>query len=205
MEQQTENIRQTQEVPKNFLSSIFNPAHFGVAYPLEPHEVDILDEKKKQFEIDTYENVVWGLESDLIALGADITYSAKIIIGEVAMNMVFLQRVKSGFICQDLMRNKQTIKPTDIFYRQDHMSSTKRSKSIVYDWIPINSEEIHPVIEKLLPQLQKQINDGLKTLGLLPSQTIERQKLIIVKRLREKYTNLTGSEITIEAKAEKRL
>ena len=184
MEEQKENIGQMHEIQKNYLGSIFNPAQFKVIYPLDPKENDFLDENKRELENDTYKEIVAGLESDLRNLGIDITYSAGIIIGEIAMNMIFLQRIKSSFICRAFERNKRSLKPTDIYYWQDYQSSPKKSKSITYGSIPLNEEEVHPTIGKLLPQFQKQINDGLKSLGLLPVQQIERQKLIIVKKLR---------------------
>lgn len=197
MEEQIRNIEHIHEVEKNFLGSIFNPAQFNVRYYAEPVTEDFIKEKDKQFEQDTYENIVNGLESDLTNLGMELTYSARIIIGEVAMNMIFLQRIKGYFICRDLMRNKIHLKQNFVAYSQAYPSSPRKTKEISYDWIPVNEEEIHPVIEKLFPHLQKQINDGLKSLGLLPAQQIERQKLTIVKKLRQQYENMS-TELSVK-------
>jgi hypothetical protein len=206
MEEQKQNIEYTLEVQKNFLDSIFNPAQFKILYPSEPKEEDFLNKEKQGYEQNTYNEIVDGLESDLQNLGMEITYSARIIIREIAMNILFLQRIKGHILCSNLIKDKRVLKQTFISYRQEYLSSNARkTKSIDYDWYPAHDEEIDPVIGKLLPRLQKQIHDGLKDLALLPCQQIERQKLTIVKKLKERFTALNGSEITIEAKAEKEI
>lgn len=204
MEEQKQNIEDTSYRQKNYLDSIFNPAQFKILYPSEPKEEDFLDKEKQGYERDTYNEIVDGLESDLQNLGMEITYSARIIIREIAMNILLIQRIKGHILCSNLIKDKRVLKQTFSAYKQEY-SSTRKTKSIDYDWYPTQDEEIDPVIGKLLPQLQKQIHDGLKDLALLPCQQIERQKLTIVKKLKERFTALNGSEITIEAKAKKEI
>ena len=207
MEEKTEITERKLEVQKNYLDSIFNPAQFKISYPSEPTETDFLNEEKKVYEQDTYNEIVNGLESDLTNLGMEITYSARIIIREVAMNLLFLQRVKAHMLCKDLLVEKRLLKKNHISSEKNYDYSSKKTTSTwnFYDYFPSNNHSIHPLFEKLVPQLQKQIHDGLKDLALLPCQQIERQKLTIVKKLKERFTALNGSEITIEAKAEKEI
>jgi len=65
----------------------------------------------------------------------------------------------------------------------------------------LHYEEIHPLFDKLIPRLQKQINGGLKKLGLLPCQQIEKQKLTIIKKLRQRYEQI-DKEYSIKAEKE---
>ena len=184
------------------LDKAFNPSDFKVIYFENVTENEAKDKEKKKRENCLYQEIVGGLERDMEELGIKITYSSKIIINEIAMNILFLNRTKAQLICRGPLREKKTLKKT-------HTSSEKgfnadkrtNSKHYFYDYFPANEETIHPLFDKLLPKLQKQINDGLKALGLLPSQTIERQKLVIIKKLRQKCESL-GGEISIEAKKE---
>ncbi len=176
------------------LDTVFNPAQFGVVYPENWEETSALEEDSRKQEDNLYCEVIKGLESDLEKLGMELTYSSKVIIREVAMSLVLLQRVKTQFICRGLLRNKQELK-------KSYVSEKQSSKSISYESLFTNEEEIHPLFDRLIPKLQKQINEGLKQLALLPIQQIERQKLVIVKKLRQKYENLCG-EVSIEARRE---
>ncbi len=176
-----------------YLGAIFNLSQFQLlSYPECPSGNDILDENKKEAENKTYQNIVSGLESDLEGLGMDITYTARIIIGEIAMNLLFMQRVKAHMICKDLLVEKRILKKNHISSEKSYDYSSKKTNSTYnfYDYYPSNNDSVHPLFEKLVPQLQKQINNGLKTLGLLPSQTIERQKLVIVKKLKQQCENI---------------
>lgn len=177
------------------LDAVFNPAQFGVTYPESWEEESALDEDKRKQENDLYCEVINGLESDLEKLGMELTYSAKIVVREIAMNLVLLERIKTQFICRGLLRHKQELK-------KSYVSENKSSKSLSYENFFTNEEEIHPLFDRLVPKLQKQINDGLKSLALLPVQQIERQKLVIVKKLRQRYETLYG-EVSVEAREEK--
>lgn len=191
--------QKTKEIDK-----VFSPSSFGVVYYEEPKDADFHDEKKKQAEEDVYKEVVLGLEGDLKNIGMDLTYSSKIIIREVAMNIVLLNRVKFEIICKGLLRDKKILKQDFVSYKQTPYSQ-KYSKSISYDVLHVHGdEEIHPLFDKYLPKLQKQINEGLKALALLPVQQIERQKLTIIKKLKQRYKDVYG-EISVEAKTEKNI
>jgi len=187
----------------NNLDRAFNPSSFEVVYYEDVTEEEAKDEKKKKCENDLYNEVIVGLETDMKNLGMDLTYSSKILIGEVAMNILLLNRIKSQIICRGPLREKKILKKvhTSLEKSSDYSLKKSTSKWDFYDYFPANEETIHPLFDKLLPKLQKQINDGLKALGLLPSQTIERQKLVIIKKLRQKCESL-GGEISIEAKKE---
>jgi len=144
------------------------------------------------------------LENDLIKLGMELTCSSKIIIGGIARDIVMLNRIKYQFICKGLLRHKTVLKPDFVqFKKEEFYPPKKMSKSLYYDnFIVFDSEEIHPIFDKLVPKLHKQINEGLKSLGLLPVQQIERQKLTIVQKLRQRYEQI-DKEYIVKAEKEK--
>jgi len=203
MSQKTQEIIEKEKITqaKN-LDNVFNPSDFGVIYSDEVKEEDLLDEKKKKHENDIYNEVIQGLQADMEGLGMSITYSSKILIGEVAMNILLMNRIKHQIICKDLLRDKKVLKPTYLSQKRDSADPYKHSKSISYEVLHIHrNEEINPIFDKLIPKLQKQINEGLKQLGLLPIQQIERQKLTIIKKLRQRYEQI-DKEYTIKAEKE---
>ncbi len=203
MSKKTQEIIEKEKITqtKN-LDNVFNPSDYGVVYNETPTEEDAFNEKKKKHEDDIYNEVIHGLQADMEELGMHITYSSKILIGEVAMNILLLNRVKYQIICKDLLRDKKVLKPTHLSHKRDPAHHYEYSKSMSYDVLHIHGdEEIHPVFDKLLPKLQKQINNGLKELGLLPIQQIERQKLTIIKKLRQRYEQI-DKEYSIKAEKE---
>ncbi len=185
------------------LDILFNPSQFGIFYPEDREIGNTVDEVKRKKEDELYQEIIKGLESDMTKLGMDLTYSSKIIMRELAMNLVLLGRVKIEFVCRGLLRDKKILKPDYISSKRDLAYPSNTSKSISYDVLHIHGEEeIHPLFDRLIPKLQKQVNDGLKALALLPVQQIERQKITIIKKLRQRYENLSG-EVSVEAKTEK--
>ena len=180
------------------IDNVFAPSSFTVHYPSDKKEENLMDEKKKKAEEEVYKEVVFGLESDLKNLGMDLTYSSKMIIREIAMNTVLMNRIKLYFVCRGLLRDKRMIKPIYTVNKQDPAYPSKTTKSITYEEQFLYEEEINPVFDRLLPKIQKQINEGLKALALLPVQQIERQKLTIIKKLRQKYEKI-DSEYIIKA------
>ena len=203
MSQKTQEIIEKEKITQDKnLDNVFNPSDYGVVYNETPTEEDALNEKKKKHEDDIYNEVIQGLQADMEELGMNITYSSKILIGEVAMNILLMNRIKHQIICKDLLRDKKVLKPTYLSQKRDSADPYKRSKSISYDVLHIHrNEEINPIFDKLIPKLQKQINDGLKALGLLPVQQIEKQKLTIIKKLRQRYEQI-DKEYSIKAEKE---
>ena len=182
------------------LDIVFNPAQFRVSYYAdEPDIGDAKNKEKKRIESDLYYEVTEGLESDLQNLGIEMTYSAKLMIREIAQNMIIMKRIKQLIICSGVLKTKFEFKKTNTYFRTD-MNFHRESKSDFYEQLH-NGREVDPLLESYLPKLQKQINEGLKALGLLPVQQIERQKLTIVRKLRQRYEGLAG-EFSIEAKKE---
>lgn len=189
------------------LDFVLNPANYGIVYQDSLANRENHDEKKQNQEKAVYNEVTNGLEKDLERLGVDLTYSAKILIGRIARNFVLLNRVKYQFICRGLLRNKTVLKPDFVQVKKEGMyPSNKVSKSLYYDnFIVFDSEEIHPIFDKLIPKLDRQMNEDLKSLGLLPVQQFERQKLTIIKKLRQKYNESIDKECTIKAETEKKI
>ena len=182
------------------LNGVFDPSDLGVFY-YNTLEIEFADKKKKKAENEIYNEVVNGLKLDMIESGARITYSSEILIREVAMNNVLMNRIKTEMICRNPLRKKQVLKQDVIRNKRNFENPRESSKSFFYDVTVLEEDEIHPLFDKFIPKLQKQINDGLKALGLLPSQLMERDKVVIVKKLRQRYENLCG-EVSIEARKE---
>ena len=201
MSQKTqETMKKETYIQSGNLDRVFNPSDYTVVYSEDPAKEDLYNEKKKKAEDDLYNEVVRGLKADMENLGMNITYSSEIIIGEVAMNILLLNRIKFQIICRGLLRDKQELKRSDVSYKKDAAYPSKKFESISYERYPMN-EEIHPLFDKLIPKLQKQINDGLKKLGLLPCQQIEKQKLTIIKKLRQRYEEI-DREYSVKAEKE---
>jgi len=201
MSQKThETMKEVKYIQSGNLDSVFNPSDYRVVYYEDPTKEDLYDEKKKKAEDDLYNEVVQGLESDMENLGMNMTYSSEIIIGEVAMNILLLNRIKYQIICKGLLREKQELKKSDVSYKKDAAYPSKKFESISYERYPMD-EEIHPLFDKLIPKLHDQINRGLKQLGLLPVQQIEKQKLTIIKKLKQRYEEI-DREYSVKAEKE---
>ncbi len=175
----------------NNLDSAFNPSDFGVYYPETYKEEDLLNKDKQKRENDLYEEVVKGLKEDMEKLGVESSYSSEILIREVALNILLMNRIKSQIICKGLLRDEKLWKKNYTSSKVDGYSG-KSNKSISYDYFP-GEQEIHPLFDKLIPKLQKQINEGLKLLGLLPQQQVERQKIILVEKLKKRLISLENN------------
>ena len=149
----------------NNLDSVFNPADFGIVYPQNQEEEQLLDENKKKAENELYTEVITGLKLDMSRLGIENSYSSEILLREVAMNILLMNRIKTQIICRGLLRNKKIFKPEYISMTKEPIAKTKESKTFYYDTYISAEEEIHPLFENFIPKLQKQITEGLQHLG----------------------------------------
>jgi len=203
MSQKTqEPMKKETYIQSENLDRVFNPSDYKVVYNEEPTNEELYNEKMKKAEDDLYREVVLGLESDMENLGMSLTYSSRMIINEIAMNVLLLNRIKFQIICKGLLRDKKVLKADHTTSKRDPAYPTKVSKSISYDVFHIHdNEEIHPLFDKLIPKLQDQINKGLKQLGLLPVQQIEKQKLTIIKKLKQRFEEI-DKEYSIKAEKE---
>lgn len=184
------------------LNHAFNFSNFNVVKYENSVEKKELIEHRKEKEDKLFNEVVKNLTEDLEFLGFEKTYSSEIIINMVAQNIVLMHRFKlktafnkliipeSKFVCEKIITT-----------RQYYSGKTRNEK--YYDNILIG-EKIDPLYEKYLPKLQKQISDGLKSLGLHPTQLVERQKITIVKKIRQKYEEIER-ECVIKTKTEKQI
>ena len=203
MSQKTqEPMKKETYIQSENLDRVFNPSDYKVVYNEEPTNEELYNEKMKKAEDDLYREVVLGLESDMENLGMSLTYSSRMIINEIAMNVLLLNRIKFQIICKGLLRDKKVLKADHTTSQRDSAYPSKVSKSISYDVFHIHdNEEIHPLFDKLIPKLQDQINKGLKQLGLLPVQQIEKQKLTIIKKLKQRFEEI-DKEYSIKAEKE---
>jgi len=203
MSQKTqEPMKKETYIQSENLDRVFNPSDYKVVYNEEPTNEELYNEKMKKAEDDLYREVIRGLESDMENLGMSLTYSSRMIINEIAMNVLLLNRIKFQIICKGLLRDKKVLKADHTTSQRDSAYPSKVSKSISYDVFHIHdNEEIHPLFDKLIPKLQDQINKGLKQLGLLPVQQIEKQKLTIIKKLKQRFEEI-DKEYSIKAEKE---
>ncbi len=175
----------------DYLGAVFNLSQFRVFYHTDAESEEYWNERNQLEEIKTYSEIVNGLESDLRNFGMDITYASRIILNDVALNMMLIQRIKAQMLYKNPIRDKEVLKPSETISRQQQYETKKKNIYTIYEKEYLREAEIHPAI-KLLHQFEKQIHQGLKDLGLLPSQTIERQKLTIVKKLRQQCENVSA-------------
>ena len=180
------------------IDSVFNPSDFGISYPQTYTDEELLNEDKKKRENSLYEEVVNGLKNDMSELGLKSSYSAEILVREVAMNILLMNRIKYQIICKGLLKDEEVWKKS--YVSEKITQYPNKSKSISYERYP-GEQEIHPLFNKLIPTLQKQINDGLKQLGLLPSQQVERQKLVLVEKLKKRLMEIRTPTETYTADA----
>ena len=147
---------------------------------------------KKLFEVHTkrFDQIVEELEKDFKDTGMQLTFSSRIIINQTAMNMITMEKV---LIQSQVMHLVYVIHKDDILLKKSFLES---------EHYPLNKEHnLHPYFEKLYFRLQDQINSGLKKLGLLPLQQIEKQKLTIIKKLKQRFEEI-DKEYSIKAEKE---
>lgn len=193
-----------------YLGKIFDPSVFTIYTSTEldsdiDKQLEIIKEKQ-EFDKEAYLEIIKGLENDMISLGMNLTYSSKILIGQIASNILQLNKIKFDFINKSLIMDVKKLKPEHIVIKKDSYSNNRLNKIINYG-NEYQGEDVHPIFIKLVPLLNKQINNGLKSLGLLPSQQIERQKLLIVKKLRQRLLNIekNGNKLEVDAVVEEKI
>lgn len=175
------------------LDYIFDPSSIGYFYSLvnkkQDEESERVSKKFKDEEKEYFREICKELTKDILGLGLSVNFSSKILIRKVAMNIILLKKVifqMSGTtLAYDI--------PKKIIPLKNGLTTTHT---------PFYHEiNIHPFFERLIFKLQEEIDKGLEKLGLLPLQQIERQKLTIIKKLRQRYENISG-EVSIEARKE---
>ncbi|NCO11002.1 hypothetical protein CO038_03580 [Candidatus Pacearchaeota archaeon CG_4_9_14_0_2_um_filter_39_13] len=147
---------------------------------------------KKMFEvhIKRFDQVVVELERDFKETGMELTFSSRTIINQAAMSMITMEKV---------LLQMQVIPFVYVIHKDDVLIKTAPFEHTHH---PLNREHnVHPYFEKLYFRLQNQINSRLKKLGLLPIQQIEKQKLTIIKKLKQKFEDI-DKEYRIKAEKE---
>ena len=137
-----------------------------------------------------FDDLVKELEKDFKENGLNPTFSSDILISQVAMNMIVLEKV---LLQSQAMPFLDIIHKDIVLIKQDILNS---------EYTPMNKEyNVHPYFEKMFFRLQNQINDGLKKLGLLPMQQVEKQKLTIIKKLKQRCKEIE-KEYSVKAEKE---
>jgi len=164
------------------LNYLFNPHHcpyfFSSGNKEDNKRSKEASDKITEGERKNFNEICGELENDLINLGMSINFTTKIIIRKVTMNIIFLKKI----VRQTYSTSIITKVPKNITPLNNGVSKT---------YTPLREDiDVHPFFEKLIFKFQKEIDNGLKQLALLPIQQIERQKLVIVKKLKQKYKNM---------------
>jgi len=178
------------------LNNIFNPSRLKYFYTSintkddkesERVSKELTDNEKRYFI-----EICNELTKDLEELGLSVNFASKILIRKVALNMILLKKIIFQSFGTPLIR--------DIPRK---MIPLRNGNTTTYT-ATYHDIETHPFFEKLIFKFQKEIDNGLKQLALLPIQQIERQKLVIIKKLKQKYKNIE-EEYSIRAESQKNL
>jgi len=176
------------------LKPSFDPSHFYLIPSTKIKESNKhgpeFNKKISKLLTERFDEIVKELERDFKETGLDSTFSSDIIINQVAMNMIVLEQV---LIQSRALPFLDIIDKGIVLLKKDILNS---------EYTPMNKEyNIHPYFEKMFFRLQNQINDGLKKLGLLPMQQIEKQKLTIIKKLKQRCAQIE-KEYSVKAEKE---
>lgn len=148
------------------------------------------NDKLTKIQRERFDEIVKELEKNFKETGMDPSFSSDILISQVAMNLIVLEKV---LLQSQIMPFLYVIHKDVVLVKQDILNS---------EYTPMNKEyDVHPYFEKMFFRLQNQINDGLKKLGLLPMQQIEKQKLTIIKKLKQRCEQIE-KEYSIKAEKE---
>lgn len=148
------------------------------------------NEKLIKVHSERFDQIVTVLEEDFKDTGMQLTFSSRILINQVAMNMITLEKV---------LLQSQIIFLVDVIHKDIVLV---KKELLMSEYTPMNKEyNIHPYFEKLYFRLQDQINAGLKKLGLLPMQQIEKQKLTIIRKLKQRFEEI-DKEYSVKAEKE---
>jgi len=148
------------------------------------------NDKLTKIQRERFDEIVKELEENFKEIGMEPSFSSDILISQVAMNLIVLEKV---LLQSQIMPFLYVIHKDVVLVKKDVLNS---------EYTPMNKEyDIHPYFEKMFFRLQNQINDGLKKLGLLPMQQIEKQKLTIIKKLKQRCAQIE-KEYSIKAEKE---
>jgi len=192
---------------------IFNPAAFGLR---EDRPFTTENEKGFVFHQDVFEDTLYKeittqLTADLEQAGVPLTYTARILISSIALNLISISRITSQMHGQSLLHNK-TEKFVAKIRKEKSEAKNNNSQSTVntynnnlthsenaqdnatnngqevktFDYSSReNGIEVHPIYNELYFKLQKTVIIQLEKLGLMPNQNMERQKWQIVEKLKK--------------------
>jgi len=151
---------------------------------------------RHEWEKKLCEEVTDGLTSDLKQWGLPDSTAADILIHMLALDLIFLSRVKFYFVAKELICRVNEIKPEVV-----NSNVLQGKKEISYTQID-NGESIHPLFSDYIFKLEKAIHAKLKDLGLLPVQQIERQKMKLVENIKKRIFEFNSNEGSISRDVE---
>jgi len=176
------------------LKASFDPSHLYVITDTNVQEDKKsgpeLNKKLSEQESWKFDEIVKELENDFKETGLNSNFSSGIFINGIAMNIILLEKVLFQSYALPFL---DVIHKDIVLLKKDFLEK---------EYTPLNKEyNLHPFFEKMVFKLQKQIHEGLKQLGLLPMQQIEKQKLTIIKKLRQRYEEIE-KEYSIKSEKE---
>ena len=178
------------------LDKAFSPKEDGF---LIINEMPIKDDREILLNRANFENklkneVIENLVNDLEHSGVKVNYSMKILISQIALNLILIERIKFYLQNRELVQYRYEYRPSSI-----SKSNLKGLTEIKYESVE-SKERIHPLYDDYVFKLQKAINKQLELLGLLPTQQIERQKIMIIEKMKKRLLEVEkdGSSYTQE-------
>ena len=121
-----------------------------------------------------YAEVLNGLSNELQEQGMKITFSTKLLLEQVAMTVIRIQRAR-------LMETNSNLQVVGV-------ADTKLTSNYEEKVYP----SLHP-ITGYIERLEKKLIYLLKQLGLLPEQQVERQKVMLVEKMKQRVLSLENN------------
>jgi len=177
------------------LMNIFNPGWDGhlLSKWMSQKELDRRAMTRGEFERKAYGEIVKNIEQDIKHLGLSVTYATKMLIGELALNIIILSRVKFQLAHRPIVEEERVWKLNSV--RNGKFSS--KAKFYDYD-SQYTNEKINPLYGEFLFKLERAINTQLRLLCLLPEQQAKLEKIKIVKRLKQKVLKIQDKNYQYE-------
>lgn len=186
------------------LADVFDPQKAGfLINDLVMTGDEELRRKRADYEATLCQEITDNLLKDVEASGVCLNYSIRILVNEIALNLMLLSRVKFYLVNRELIQHRYEHRPSSI--NNNHLTGNKTMK---YEAVE-SKERIHPLYDDFVLKLEKAINQQLGLLGLLPEQQRELHKIKVIenykKRLVELETGNTSYSRDLHIKSEKGL
>jgi len=168
------------------LTKTFNPEHRMFNISKDDKDITKKFKNRASFESQIFDEVYTNLIKDLECCGVNANYSIRILIHEIALNLVLISRIKTHLVSRPPSVEAQELK---VHCVQNDRGTGKK----LVEFLPYDGKEYVPQAYFFLIRLQKETTKLIEKLGLLPQQQVERQKLVIIERMKKKLVELENN------------